>query len=428
MSIAILFVCFFGLAFLGVPIAVAIGIGVFGSVWVSDIITPSFIIRAMVNSVDSFTLTAIPFFVLAGHIMAEVGISRGLFQVANAFVGRLKGGVMIVTILACMAFGAISGSAYATVASIGIIALPELRKQGLSLGAAAALLATAGCLGQLIPPSTGLVVYGALNSVSISKLFAAEIIPGVFVGLMLCLYAGYYGAKHNIIDPNAHRYTFVEKLAVIWDAKYSLFMPIIMLGGIYTGMFTPTEAAAVSVAYGFVYGFLKKTDKLDVKKLPAMCYKTVITAATILFILSTSAGMSKILTLEEIPAKLTALIVGSISSRVMVLMILSLLVIFLGTFLDGIAINTVLGSILLGIALQYDVDPVYFGIIFVFNMTLGIITPPVGGNLFVSCQVCNASFEETVKSVWPWIWTFLIGLIIVICVPAMSLWIPSMMD
>lgn len=427
MSVAVLFAAFLILSFVGVPIAVSIGVGVIASMQISGLIDMSFFIRAMTNSVDSFTLTAVPFFVLAGHLMSEVGISKGLFDVANVFVGRLKGGIMIVTILACMAFGAISGSAYATVASIGLIALPELLRQGLSKGAAAALIATAGCLGQMIPPSMGLVLYGSLNNVSISKLFMAEVIPGILVGITFCIYAWIYGHKHNIMDKDSRKYTTKEKLQVIWQSKYSLLMPVIMLGGIYSGIFTPTEAAAVSVVYGFLFGILKRKDKLDLRRLPALLYKTVITTSTILFILGVSSGMSKILTLEQIPTKIAALIVGNVGSKAVVLLVLSVLVIFLGTFLDGIAINTILGSILLGIASQYGVDPIYFGVIFVFNMTLGLITPPVGGNLYVSSQVCEASFEETCANVWPWIGMFIIGLAIVTLFPALSLFLPSLM-
>ena len=197
MTIAVLFILFLGLAFLGVPIAVAVGVGVIGAIYYSDIISLSYFVRAMANSVDSFTLTAIPFFVLAGQIMSQVGISSGIFDVARAFVGRIYGGILMVTILACMGFGAISGSAYATVAAIGMVALPELHKQGVSRGAAAALIAVGGTCGQMIPPSLGLIVFGALNNVSIAKLFIAEIIPGIFVGVCFLVYCYIYGRKNN---------------------------------------------------------------------------------------------------------------------------------------------------------------------------------------------------------------------------------------
>lgn len=366
MSVAVLFVLFLGLAFLGVPIGFAIGIGVLGSVFTSDIISLSYFVRAMANSVDSFTLTAVPFFVLAGQIMSEAGISEGLFKAANVWVGRLKGGIMMVTVLACMAFGAISGSAYATIAAIGLIALPELRKQGLSQGAAAALIATAGCCGQMIPPSMGLVVFGSLNNVSISKLFTAEILPGLFIGCCFLVYC-------------------------------------------------------------HIYGLLKRNSGLEARMLPQMFYKTVITTCTILFILGVSSGFGKILTLEEIPTKLAALILGSVSSKIVALIILNALVLFLGTFLDGIAINVILSSILLGIATQYGIDPIHFGVMFIFNSTLGIITPPVGGNLFVAAQISKAPFEEIVKEIWPWILTMGIGLIFVIFIPQMSTWLPGLM-
>lgn len=425
MAVAILFILFLGLAFLSVPIGVAVGVSVIGSIFYSNTISLSYFIRAMANSVDSFTLTAIPFFILAGHIMSEAGISKGLFDVARVFVGRVRGGVMMVTVLACMAFGAISGSAYATVAAIGLIALPELYRQGVSKGAAAALIATAGCCGQMIPPSMGLVVFGALNNVSIAKLFTAEIIPGIFVSFCFLIYCYIYGTKHNIRS-NEEKYTLKQKIKTIWDAKFSLIMPIIILGGIYSGLFTPTEAAVISVVYGLIYGVLNGR-RLNSKNIPSMLYKTVITTTTILFILGVSSGFGKILTLEQVPSKMADLVMGTISSKFMILVTLNALVLFLGTFLDGIAINVILSPILLSIAVKYGIDPVHFGVMFIFNSTLGLLTPPLGGNLFVAAQIADASFEEIVSNIWPWIITMLLGLIVVIFVPQLSTWLPSLM-
>ncbi|WP_428868861.1 TRAP transporter large permease, partial [Clostridium sediminicola] len=407
MAVAVLFILFIGLAFLSVPIGVAIGVSVLGAIFSSDIISLTYVVRGMANSVDSFTLTAIPFFILAGHIMSSAGISQGLFEAARVTVGRVRGGVMMVTVISCMLFGAISGSAYATVAAIGLIALPELRKQGLSNGASAALIATAGGLGQMIPPSMGLVVYGALNNVSIAKLFTAEIIPGILVGCCFLVYCYIFSVKNKL--PQGKKYTIKEKLQVTWKVKASLVMPIIILGGIYSGAFTPTEAAVVAVVYGLVFGMIKKENRIKPKDLPDMFFKSVVTTATILFILGVSSGFGKILALEQVPTRMAAFVLANISSKFMILITLNVLVMFLGTFLDGIAINVILSPILLNIAVQYGISPIHYGVMFIFNATLGLLTPPLGGNLFVAAQICDASFEDVVKNVWPWIIAMLIG-------------------
>lgn len=429
MTISILFAVFLGLAFLGVPIAVAVGSSVVSAITFSEIIPMSYFIRGMTNSVDSFTLTAIPFFILGGYIMSEAGISKGLFEVARAFFGRISGGIMMITVVAAMAFGAISGSAYATVAAIGLIALPELYKQGLSKGAAAALIATAGCCGQMIPPSMGLVVYGANNNVSIAGLFAAEILPGILISCCFLAYCYIYGKKHKIYD-RSRKYTFAQKLLSLWKAKFSLIMPVIILGGIYSGLFTPTEAAVVAVVYGLIYWIIVslKNSSFDIKKLMPMFFNTVITTATILFILGVSSGFGKILTIEKIPLKTANLVLNTFTSKAAVLIILNLLVIFLGTFLDGIAINIILSPILLNIAVQYGITPIHFGVMFIFNCTLGILTPPLGANLFVAAQIADTSFEDIVKNIWPWIIAMLIGLVFVIAFPWLSEFIPSLMN
>lgn len=428
MAVGLMFALFLILSFLSVPMAVGIGSGVVGAIMAGHSIDMSFFIRAMANSVDSFTLTAVPFFIFAGAIMAEVGISEGLFNAANALFGRIRGGVMIVSVVACAVFGAISGSAYAAVAAIGMIALPELKKQGVSLGMATALLATAGGLGQMIPPSTGLVVYGSLNNVSISDLFIAELLPGIFMAVCFSIYCYMYGRKHNIVAKDVqHLDTIGKKMKVIWDSKFALLLPVIMLGSIYSGLATPTESAVVSIVYAVIYGLCNRKCGFSIFRLPALLKKSVMTTTSTLFILGCSAGLSKIITLEQIPQKFGEFMVTNVSSVVGCMAIMTVIVIFLGMFVDGIAINSILGPILCGVVSQYNVNLVYFGVVFVFNMTFGLITPPLGGNLFVAMNVCECSYQEVVKNIFPWIVVMLISLLVITCIPQMSLLLPSLM-
>lgn len=429
MATTIMFILFLGLAFLSVPMAVAIGIGVLGAIFSGNAIDMSFFLRAMANSVDSFTLTAVPFFILAGHIMSEVGISEGLFNAANAMFGRVKGGVMIVSVVSCAVFGAVSGSSYAAVAAIGLIALPELRRQNVSLGMSTALLATAGGLGQMIPPSAGLVIYGSLNNVSISELFIAELLPGIFMAFCFSAFCFIYGRKHNIVAKNVEQFdTLGKKLKVIWRSKWALLLPVIMLGSIYTGLATPTESAVISVVYAIVYGLLNKKSGFKISDLISMLKKSVLTTSSTLFILACSSGLSKIITLEQIPQKFADFMASNVSSAFGCMAILTVIVIFLGMFVDGIAINTILGPILCGVAKQFGIDPVYFGVVFLFNMTFGLITPPLGGNLFVAMQICGARYEEVTRNILPWIVVMLIGLIVITCIPQLSLWLPGLMN
>lgn len=434
MTLLILFGLFILLSALSVPIAVAVGAGVVASIMQDGIINMTYVTRMLIVNVDSFTMTAIPFFVLAGQLMAKCGISDGLFEVSNAFLGRKKGGIMMVAVLACMIFGAITGSAFATVASIGMIAIPEMRRQGVPLGAAAALMATAGGLGQMIPPSMGLVVLGGMNDISISGLFAAEIIPGIFVGLCFIAYCAYYGKKHNIVCKDAKVLTFREKMLTVWNCKWSLLMPIIILGGIYTGIVTPTEAAVVSVVYGFIYGLIrnyarkKRGDKplFSGRDLVDMLYGTVITTVGIMFIMGISSGFGKIMTLKGFPAMVSNLAANLASNKYTAILLMSAVLFVLGTFLDGTAINVIVSPILFPIAAQFGIDPFHFGVIFVFVSTLGLITPPMGANMFVAAQIADTTFEETVRYIWPWILVFAVSLLVVMFVPVLSTWLPGL--
>lgn len=424
MSIAILFGVFLLLSVLTVPVGVSIALAVIASLWHSDLISLSYFVRAMTNSANSFLLTSVPFFCFGGVIMAKAGISAGLFDVAKVWVGRVRGGILMVTVLACMAFGAISGSVYATVVAIGLIALPELYKAGMSKGAAAALIATAGCCGTMIPPSMSLIVFGSINDLSVSDLFAAAILPGLLVSGCFLTYSYIYGKKHNIYSETG--YTMKEKFGAIWKNRFALIMPIIILGGIYSGMFTPTEAAVVAVVYGLFYGFLKKEGKIPASEIPGMLKSSCMTTATIMFILAASTGFGRIIALEEIPTKLATFFISTIDSQVVILIVLNLLIIFLGTFLDGAAINVILSPILLNIAVLYGIDPLHFGVMFSINACVGLLTPPLGANLFVAAQISDTPFDEIVKHIWPWIAAMLIGLILVAAFPGLSTWLPSL--
>lgn len=425
MSVIILFAVFLILAMLSVPIAVAIAVAVTASIANSDIISLSYFVRAMANSPNSFLLTSVPFYCLGGVIMSKAGISSGLFEVAKVWVGRVKGGVLMVTVISCMAFGAISGSVYATVVAIGLIALPELHKAGMSKGAAGALIATAGCCGTMIPPSMALIVFGSINNLSVSELFIASVLPGILVSSCFLVYSYLYGKKHNIYSETG--YSFKEKFMVLVKNIPALLMPVIILGGIYSGVFTPTEAAVVAAVYGLFYGFCKKRGRMKLQDLPPMFKSACITTATIMFVLAVSTGFGRILALEELPTKMATFFVSHVSSKWMILLILNLLVLFLGTFLDGAAINVILSPILLGVAVQYGINPLHFAVMFSINACVGLLTPPLGANLFVAAQISRTPIDDIIRNIWPWIISMLIGLFLVVALPGLSTFLPGIM-
>ena len=424
MSSLILFGSFVIFLILNTPVGIALGIASICTIIYSGDLLVSYLSQSLVTATDSFPLMAIPFFILAGDLMGKGGISKRLIDVASVFVGRYTGGLAIVTIIVCMFFAAISGSGPATVAAIGGIMIPAMINKGYDKNFSSGLNATAGSIGVIIPPSIPMVMYGVSTSVSISTMFLAGFVPGILIGIILIVYS-YFTSKKMGYKGDQVVYSAREKWNAVYEAKWSLLVPVIILGGIYGGIFTPTEAAAVAVIYGFVVGVFVHKD-LKLSELPEVIASSALTTATVMIIVGTATTFGRILTLEQIPIMIANAISSFSSNPYVVLFLINILLLFVGCFMDTTAAIIILSPILLPVALAIGVDPIHFGIIMVTNLAIGFITPPLGVNLFVACGVAKSPLEEVVKGVIPFFVCMLVALALITVFPEISLTLPKL--
>lgn len=376
---------------LNMPVGIAIGLSSLCAVLADGRLSSLYIVQQLVTSADSFPLMAIPLFILAGELMGAGGVSKRLLNVCNVFLGRFTGGLATVTVVLCMFFAAVSGSGPATVAAIGSMVIPTMLQKGYSKSFTLALIATAGSIGVIIPPSIPMVVYGVSTSTSISALFMAGFLPGLLIGGSLILMSYIYCRRHGWKGDD-RRYTFREKMEAVWDAKWALINPVIILGGIYAGIFTPTEAAAVAAVYAFICGvFIYK--ELNIKQLFGTIGSACGTTGTTMVIIGCATAFTRILTIEKIPDTITTGILNFSDNMIVILLLINLLLLVVGCFMDTTPAMMVLSPILLPIAMQFGIDPIHFGLIMVVNLAIGFITPPLGINLFVAARVGGGSLE-----------------------------------
>jgi C4-dicarboxylate transporter, DctM subunit len=425
MTVLVLFGSLALLLLLSVPIGISIGLSTLLTILYSGSMPLDYLAQGLITSVDSFPLLAVPFFILAGEIMGKGGLSDRLFNVANAIVGNKTGGFAIAAVITCMFFAAISGSGPATVAAVGGIMIPAMVSQGYEKKFATAVVCAAGSIGVIIPPSIPMVMYGVVGGQSIGKLFISGIIPGILVGFALMIWAYIYSRKKGY--KGAEKSTFSKFLKSSWDAKWALLVPIIILGGIYGGVFTPTEAAGVAVVYGFFAGvFLYK--ELKLKDLPMIFVETGITTASIMLIVGTATAFGRILTVEQIPSRITDGLLGISSNPIIILLLINILLLIVGCFMDTVAAIIILTPLLLPVAMNIGVDPIHFGLIMVVNLAIGFITPPLGVNLFVGSGISGISIGALAKSVMPFFIAMIISLIMITFIPQLSLFLVGFMD
>ncbi|MBO8173343.1 MAG: TRAP transporter large permease [Bacillaceae bacterium] len=415
----ILFGSFAVFLFLSVPIGIAIGLATLTTILLTGSIPLEFLMKELTTSLDSFPLLAVPFFILAGEIMGQGGISRRLFAVADSLVGNKTGGFAIATIITCMFFAAISGSGPATVAAIGGIMIPAMVQQGYDKRFATAVVAAAGSIGVIIPPSIPMVIYGVSGSVSIGDMFIAGILPGIIVGIGLMVYAYLHSKKKGYSGSN-EKTSLTRIIKAIWEAKWALLIPVIILGGIYGGIFTPTEAAVIAVVYGLFAGMILYRE-LKWSELPKIFADSALTTATILIIVGTATAFGRLLTIEQIPNKIATGMLSFSSNEFVIILLITILLLIVGCFMDTLAAIIILTPILLPIAVQIGLDPIHFGIIMVVNLAIGFITPPLGVNLFVGSGISGLSIEALSKAVVPFFVAMVISLFVIIIIPQLSL-------
>ena len=419
-----LFIVFFVYLVLGMPLAICLGLSVITTFWYHDALPLMAVAQKLYNGLEHFALMAIPFFILASNIMSKGGVSKRLIDVCNAFVGHYRGGLAVASIVSCMFFAAISGSSPSTVVAIGTIMIPAMIASGYGDKYSVGLLGSAGSLGILIPPSIPMIVYGVATEQSVGKLFMAGVGPGLFMGSLFIItaviYARVKGFKGGTVVP------WKDRLVLLWKALPGLFMPFLILGGIYGGIFTPTEAAAVAVFYSLFVGLFVYKD-LKIRDIPQVFVRSAVMSAMILFIITNAMLFAFILTTEGIPAAIAAFIIKHAVTPWVFLLFVNVLLYFVGDFMEPSAAILILAPLFLPIVLKLNIDPIHFGIIMTVNMEIGMITPPVGLNLFVASGISGLSLWDVFKGAAPFMIIMLFALLIITYIPVISLWFPKLL-
>lgn len=424
MTTLILFGSFFVLLLIGVPIGVALGTASLLAIAYIPFLGFDMYALGLVSGIDSFTLIAVVLFTLAGSLMAQGGISRRLIRVADRAFGRSPGDLGTVTIMACLFFAAISGTGSATVAAIGLAMIPALVKRGYDRAYAGAMVASAGGLGVMIPPSVVMIVYAVAAGVSVTALFMAGIVPGIVIALTLIAYNIWQRRKAKAAGDDE-----VVDQGSIWaalnDAKLALAMPIVVLGGIYSGIVTPTESSAVAVVYALIVSCFVYRE-LPLSAIPKMMLESALLVSSVLIIIGASVAFGRIIALEQIPTELAQFVLSLTESKVVVLLAAIVLLLIVGTFLETLAAIVILTPVLLPIMMQLGVDPVHFGIVMIVALAIGFVTPPLGANLFMAAQVGQVPFDKIARRIFPWVCAMVVALLIIAFIPGLSLMLPRL--
>ena len=414
--VTILFIAFVILLLIGVPIAVSLGIASVLAIFFGSHMPLLLLPQKIFNGVNSFPFMAIPLFLLAGNIMAEAKISDRLVGLASLMVGRYPGGLAHVSTGASAFFGAISGSAPATTAAIGSIMIPSMKKRGYSGTFSAAVVAASGALGLVIPPSLTMVVYGVLSGASIGAMFLCGIVPGILISAVL-IFTNYLIAKKNGYgaEPAVPR----DQIAgIVRESILTLMMPFIILGGIYAGVFTATESAAVACLYGLLIGFFVYRT-LTLKTLMKILMSTAENAALIMFLMGTANLFGFIITAEQLPQTLAKMMIGMSSSQTVIMFVILAVLLVLGTFLDNVAALVLFVPTMMGVVKALHIDPIFFGVFTIIALAVGQFTPPVGLNLFIASNIAEEKFEGVVTQVLPYLLVYIILLVLFILCPWM---------
>ncbi|WP_020164275.1 TRAP transporter large permease [Methyloversatilis discipulorum] len=421
MSAAIIFALLLVLMLTGMPVSISLGLTVLTFLFTMTDVPVESVALKLFTGIEKFEIMAIPFFILAGNFLTHGGVAKRMINFATSLVGHFHGGLGMGGVVACGLFAAVSGSSPATVAAIGAILLPAMVKQGFPMKFGAGIVASSGALGILIPPSIVMVMYAVSTNSSIGALFMAGIIPGAVLLFMLG-FTTWWRAKSNNY-PRMPKAPMVDRIKAFRESFWGLMLIVVVMGGIYTGIFTPTEAAAMSAVYAFIVAVFVYRD-LPLKRIPKVLLDSANMSAMLLYIITNAILFSFLLTSEQIPQAVAAWLVDSGMGALGFLLVVNILLLLAGNIMEPSSIILITAPILFPVAMALGIDPVHFGIIITVNMEIGMITPPVGLNLYVGSGIARLGMTDMTKAVSPWLVTMLIFLVIVTYWPALSLWLP----
>lgn len=421
----VLFLSLLILLMLSVPIGICLGLATMIVMLFVDGTPPLVLLaRSVVTGADSFPLIAVPLFILAGDMMQQGGMSRRLVGFANSLIGHIRAGLAYVNVLACVFFAAISGSSPATVAAIGSNLIPEMEKVGYSRRFSGSLTASAGMIGVMIPPSIPFIIYGVTAEVSIGKLFLAGVIPGILFALLFMLIARFLLRGDTKIEESKTNFSAAGVVHSFRESVWALLVPVIILGGIYSGIFTPTEAGAVAVIYATFVGLFVYRD-ISFSDLPRILAESSKTSGTILILVIMATAFGRVITLAQIPADLATTLTNLSDNPIVILLLINLLLLVIGMFMETISSIIIMTPILLPVTVALGVDPIAFGVIMTVNLAIGFCTPPLGVNLFVASSISGVSIEELSKGILPFFVGMVALLMLITYVPAISLALPA---
>lgn len=422
MNTAIIFGLLLSLMLTGMPISIALGLTVLTFLFTMTQVPIEAVALKLFTGIEKFEIMAIPFFILAGNFLTHGGVARRMISFATAMVGHFYGGLGLAGVLACALFAAVSGSSPATVVAIGAILLPEMLKQGFPARFGAGVITTSGALGILIPPSIVMVMYSVSTNTSVGQLFMAGVVPGIILATMLGFTTWYRAKKFNY--PRLPKASWKERWRTFRESVWGLFLIILVIGGIYSGMFTPTEAAAMSAVYAFIVAvFVYKDMKL--KEVPKVLLSSANMSAMLLYIITNAMLFSFLMTHENIPQQMAAWMLDTGLGVLTFLLVVNILLLLAGNVMEPSSIVLIMAPLLFPVAMKLGIDPVHFGIIMVVNMEVGMCHPPVGLNLYVASGITRMGITELTIAVWPWLLTMLVFLVMVTYIPLISLALPK---
>jgi C4-dicarboxylate transporter DctM subunit len=421
MNAAIIFGLLIALMLTGMPISIALGLTVLTFLFFMTQVPIESVALKLFTGIDKFEIMAIPFFILAGNFLTHGGVARRMIRFATSMVGHLHGGLGMAAVVSCALFAAVSGSSPATVVAIGSILLPAMVKQGFPTRFGTGVVASSGALGILIPPSIVMVMYAVSTNSSVGALFMAGVIPGVVLAIMLGMTTFYRAWKNDY--PRNPKTNWGERLQAFRESIWGLFLIVVVMGGIYSGMFTPTEAAAMSAVYAFFIAVYVYKD-LTLRDVPTVLLKSANMSAMLLYIITNAVLFSFLLTHENIPQAIADWIVHQGLGVIGFLAVVNILLLLAGNIMEPSSIILITAPILFPVAMKLGIDPIHFGVMITVNMEIGMITPPVGLNLYVASGITHTGLSEVTVAVWPWLLTMLVFLVLVTYWPTLSLWLP----